>query len=63
MPMDASATSGDPGTGGGVKWLLFQLLARLTWEGRAPRERLLDLLDRFDREEMAPAGDQAWMGW
>src|SRR5439155_12393542 len=38
-------------------------LARLTWEGRAPRDRLIDLLDRFDRSGMAPPDDAAWDGW
>src|SRR5258707_7396541 len=29
---------------GAVKKHLFRVLARLTWEGRAPRDRLIDLL-------------------
>jgi yecA family protein len=46
-----------------ARWVLFRVLARLSWEGRVPRERLVALIDRFDREEMAPPGDLAWVGW
>jgi len=46
-----------------VRWTLFQVLARLSWEGRIPRERLVALIDRFDREESASPDDFAWMGW
>jgi uncharacterized protein len=53
----------DPATDGMIKWTLFQALARLTWEGRAGRERFVELLDRFDRDDMAPLGDAAWEGW
>ncbi len=53
----------DPSTDGEVKWSLFQVLARLCWEGRASRERFIDLIDRFDRDASAPPGDFAWMGW
>jgi yecA family protein len=42
---------------------LFQALARLIWEGRASRARLVALLDRFDREILAEAGSFAWFGW
>jgi yecA family protein len=53
----------DRATASGVRWALLQALARLAWEGRIPRERVVALLDRFDREEWAPAEDDAWMGW
>ena len=33
------------------------------WEGRASREALVELLDRFDREELAPPASWAWFGW
>jgi uncharacterized protein len=42
---------------------LMQALARLVWEGRASRERLLALLDRFDREALATLDSWAWFGW
>ena len=42
---------------------LIQALARLVWEGRASRERLLALLDRFDREALVPIDSWAWFGW
>lgn len=48
---------------GWARWAGFQVLARLVWEGRAGRPRLLDLLDRFDRDDMAPLQDAAWEGW
>jgi uncharacterized protein len=46
-----------------VKWSVFQVLARLVWEGRAALDRMIDLLDRFDSDAMAPPGDYAWHGW
>src|SRR5271166_4985302 len=42
---------------------LMLALARLVWEGRASRERVLALLDRFDREALAPVNSWAWYGW
>jgi uncharacterized protein len=42
---------------------LIQALARLVWEGRASRERLLALLDRFDLESLLPIDSWAWFGW
>jgi uncharacterized protein len=53
----------DRETEGLVRWAVFQVLARLAWEGRVPHERVVALIDRFDREEMAPANDLAWLGW
>ncbi|MEA2780521.1 MAG: hypothetical protein QOK29_2065 [Rhodospirillaceae bacterium] len=52
-----------PDTRGVIKWILFQVLARLVWEGRAERQRFIELIDRFDREEMASTSDIAWYGW
>ena len=46
-----------------VRSALMQALARLVWEGRASRERLLALLDRFDREALVPVDSWAWFGW
>jgi uncharacterized protein len=48
---------------GAVKWSLFQVLARLAWDERTPRDRLVAFLDRFDRENLAPLDDNAWQGW
>jgi uncharacterized protein len=53
----------NPKTDGRTKWRLFRALARLAWEGRVSRACLIDLIDRFDREDMAPPGDAAWEGW
>jgi len=50
-------------TGGRIKWRLFRTLARLTFEGRVPRERMIDLIDRFERDAMAAPGNAAWEGW
>lgn len=48
---------------GDAKWALLAAAARLVWEGRLPRQPFLDLLDRFDRDEMALPDDLAWGGW
>jgi uncharacterized protein len=48
---------------GRTKLRLFRVLARLTFDGRISRERMIDLLERFDRNDMAPSGDAAWEGW
>lgn len=53
----------DRDAGSSMRWTLFQVLARLCWEGRIPQERLVALIDRFDREELAEPGDLAWIGW
>ena len=47
----------------GIRWALFEVLARLAWEGQTDRHRLTALIDRFDAEAMAPPGDAAWEGW
>ena len=52
-----------PCTVPGIRRALFEVLARLVWEGRADRTRLIALLDRFDAENLAPPGDAAWEGW
>jgi uncharacterized protein len=57
------AVAADPSADGEVQSALFSALARLVWEGRASRERVLDLLDRFDREAIAEVGSLAWLGW
>jgi yecA family protein len=47
----------------GVRATLFDVLARLVWEGRADRGRFVELLDRVDREGAMPPDDFAWHGW
>ncbi len=46
-----------------VRCGLLPALARLVWEGRASRERLLELLDRLDREALAPVDSFIWNSW
>ena len=53
----------DPAVDDEVRSALMTALARLVWERRAPRERLLDLLDRFDRELAADPRSLTWLGW
>lgn len=53
----------DPAVEGYTKWSIFTALARLVRDGRVDREWMVSALDRFDREELAPAGDAAWEGW
>ncbi len=53
----------DPSVDEDVRSGLMRALARLAWEGRASREQLLALLDRFDDEALAPADSIAWFGW
>jgi uncharacterized protein len=57
------AVAADPEVDGDVRAGLLSALARMSWEGRASREALVDLLDRFDREELAPPSSWAWFGW
>lgn len=57
------AVAADPAVDSEVQSALMSALARLVWEGRASRERLLELLDRFDREGPAEPGSLAWLGW
>jgi uncharacterized protein len=53
----------DRDAGSSIRWTAFLVLARLCWEGRVPRERLVALLARFDREAMAEPKDLVWIGW
>ncbi|MFZ0017351.1 MAG: UPF0149 family protein [Acetobacteraceae bacterium] len=57
------AVAADPKVDEDVRAGLLEALARLAWEGRASREALVELLDRFDREELAPPASWAWYGW
>ena len=57
------AVAADPAVDDEVRSALMPVLARLVWEGRASRERLIELLDRFDREELVEPRSLAWLGW
>lgn len=57
------AVAADREVEGDVRAALLLALARLVWDGRASRDALVDLLDRFDREELAAAASWAWYGW
>ena len=46
-----------------AKWALFDVLSRLTFDGRIPRERTIAFLERLEREEAIEAGDSVWWGW
>ena len=57
------ALAADPALDGEVRSALMTALARLAWEGRASRERVIELLDRVDRDELAEVRSLAWLGW
>jgi Protein of unknown function (DUF1186) len=46
-----------------AKWALFDALARLTFDGRIPRERTIDFLERLERDRVIDDGDCVWWGW
>jgi hypothetical protein len=52
----------DASVDGVTRWSVFQTLARLAWDGRIDRDRLVEFVDRFDRENLAPPDDPAWEG-
>lgn len=53
----------DPNTDPSIRRALFEVLARLVWEGRSDRQTLIGLIDRFDAKDLAPPGDATWEGW
>ena len=57
------AVAADPEADADTRVALLEALARLASEGRASREALVALLDRFDREELAPPDSWVWFGW
>ena len=57
------AVAADPEVDADTRVALLEAVARLAWEGRASREALVALLDRFDREELAPPDSWVWFGW
>ncbi|MEZ5934849.1 MAG: UPF0149 family protein [Alphaproteobacteria bacterium] len=48
---------------GCLRWSLFDVFARLVFDGAISRETALALIDRFDQERLADDGDAAWEGW
>jgi uncharacterized protein len=48
---------GEPGAAG------FQVLARMTWDGRIPLARSRAFLEYFEQEECAAPDDSVWVGW
>ncbi|MGI9486277.1 MAG: UPF0149 family protein [Geminicoccaceae bacterium] len=46
-----------------VRWNLFNVLARLVFDGKVDRDVALALIDRFDRDRLADNEDPAWAGW
>ncbi len=49
--------------GEAAKWALFEVLARLTFDGRIPRDATSAFIARFERDGLADDDDQAWWGW
>ncbi|MGI9435595.1 MAG: UPF0149 family protein [Geminicoccaceae bacterium] len=48
---------------GDLRWSLFDVFARLVFDGAISREAALALIDRFDRNRLADDEDAAWEGW
>jgi uncharacterized protein len=46
-----------------VKWALYSVLARLTFDGRIARQRTLEFLARIERDGLIEDGDMTWWGW
>lgn len=55
----------DPTVSGAARWSLFQVLARLVAQGDCDRDRLIECLYRFEREQegLVADHDMAWEGW
>jgi hypothetical protein len=45
------------------KWTLFDVLARLTFDGRIPRETTIAFLERYERDGLADPDSPHWWGW
>ena len=63
MPMTLFELIEHPDLTVDARWALFDVLARLTFDGRIPRERTIAFLDRLEREELIEPGDIVWWGW
>lgn len=46
-----------------AKWALFAVLARLTFDGRIPRQDSIALLARIERDSLIDDNDPVWAGW
>lgn len=46
-----------------AKWALFDVLARLTLDGRIPRETTCAFLERFEAEGLADESSTLWWSW
>jgi uncharacterized protein len=46
-----------------VKWALYSVLARLTFDGRIARQRTHEFLARIERDGLIEDGDMSWWGW
>ena len=45
------------------KTALFNAVARLVFDGRIPRERMVELMSRMERDNLIDADDESWWGW
>jgi hypothetical protein len=46
-----------------AKWALFDVFARLTFDGRILRERTVAFLERLERDQVFDEDDSVWWGW
>jgi uncharacterized protein len=46
-----------------AKWALFDVLARLTFDGRIPRARTAKFLERFESAPLTDEDDNSWWAW
>jgi len=46
-----------------VKWALYSVLARLTFDGRIARSRSLEFLSRLEQDRLIDDDDLTWWGW
>ncbi|MBV9078306.1 MAG: DUF1186 domain-containing protein [Methylobacteriaceae bacterium] len=46
-----------------IRWALWGAYTSLAVAGRIDREAAIAFVDRFDRERLARAGEEAWLGW
>lgn len=46
-----------------AKWALYDVLARLTFDGRVAREQTAAFLARIEQDDLTDGADMAWWGW
>jgi len=46
-----------------VKWALYDVMARLTFDGRMVRTEATEFLARIERDGLIDDGDMTWWGW